>query len=92
MDWPFQLYLLTYQLINDHPSITEFDDDLEHMKQKGQTGAEFRIKKNQHAYLLNTFGELMKRYNTVQIEYRDKCKRKIKTELEISKIVNRSSN
>ena len=71
-----------YRLPSHRP---EFDDDLEHLKKKGQTGAEFRIKKNQHSFLLNTFINLMTRYNDVQIEYRDKCKNKIKTELEISK-------
>jgi len=64
--------------------LREFDDDLERLKKKGQTGAEFRIKKNQHSFLLNTFKNLMTKYNDVQIEYRDKCKRRIQTELEIT--------
>lgn len=65
--------------------LKEFDDDLERLKKKGQThAAEFRIKSNQHSYVLNTFKRLMLRYNDIQIEYRDKCKEKIKRELEIT--------
>lgn len=68
--------------------LKEFDDDLERLKKKGQTDkAEFRIKSNQHGFVLNSFKNLMHRYNDVQIEYRDKCKEKIKRELEISKLI-----
>eukprot|EP00111_Clytia_hemisphaerica_P006552 TCONS_00018972-protein len=46
--------------------------------------ADIRIKKCQHAALSREFVEVMTEYNKIQNDYRDKCKNRIKRQLEIT--------
>lgn len=46
--------------------------------------AESRIKKTQFSFLSHLFTEVMASYNSVQIEHRDQCKKRIQRQLEIT--------
>ncbi|KAK8736061.1 hypothetical protein OTU49_005213 [Cherax quadricarinatus] len=43
-----------------------------------------RMKRSQHSTLTRLFCEAMSRYNTIQSEYRDRCKNRIQRQLEIT--------
>jgi t-SNARE complex subunit (syntaxin) len=47
--------------------------------------AEYRIRKTQHAMLMQKFIEVMTDYNKTQTDYRERCKARIQRQLEISK-------
>lgn len=47
--------------------------------------ASIRIRKTQHSALLRNFIDVMNQYQLAQTEYRDRCKARIKRQLEISK-------
>lgn len=46
--------------------------------------AEYRIRKIQFSFLSHLFTEIMASYNSVQIEHRDNCKKRIQRQLEIT--------
>ncbi|CAG7725815.1 unnamed protein product, partial [Allacma fusca] len=52
-------------------------------KQTGIVSADLRIQKTQHSALLRSFVATMNSYSAAQTEYRDKCKARIKRQLEI---------
>jgi len=47
--------------------------------------ADLRIRKTQHSTLSRKFVEVMTEYNRTQTDYRERCKGRIKRQLEISK-------
>lgn len=49
-----------------------------------KASASVRIRKTQHSALLRNFIEVMNQYQLAQTEYRDRCKARIKRQLEIS--------
>jgi t-SNARE complex subunit (syntaxin) len=53
-------------------------------KTKGRNCAEFRIRNMQYSMLLKKFMEIMGQYNLIQVDYRERCKDRIKRQLEIS--------
>ena len=63
--------------------LKELDEEAERAPRKPH-GAEYRIKKTQHAFLSHVFTDVMAAYNSVQIEHRDNCKRRIQRQLEIT--------
>lgn len=52
--------------------------------EKDSTPARLRIRKTQHSSVLRDFVEVMNDYQKAQIDYRDRCKGRIKRQLEIS--------
>lgn len=50
-----------------------------------ETPASLRIRKTQHASILREFVDVMNDYQKAQVEYRDRCKARIKRQLNISK-------
>ena len=48
-------------------------------------GAQLRIKKTQHAALLRLFMDAMNDYQLAQTDYRDRCKGRMKRQLDIGK-------
>lgn len=51
---------------------------------KDRFNAEYRIQKIQHSALTRKFVDVMTQYNTIQTDYRDKCKRIMQRQLQIS--------
>lgn len=49
--------------------------------------ASVRIRKTQHSTLLRNFIDVMNQYQFAQTEYRDRCKARIKRQLEISELL-----
>lgn len=47
--------------------------------------ADMRMQQTQHSTLLKIFVDVMTDYNATQTDYRDRCKNRIKRQLEISK-------
>lgn len=52
--------------------------------EKGETPASLRIRKIQHSSLLREFIDVMNAYQKDQVDYRDRCKARIKRQLHIS--------
>lgn len=60
--------------------------DIEQPEQSIETpSADVRIQSIQHAMLLIKFVDIMKDYNETQTDYRERCKDRIKWQLEIGK-------
>jgi len=59
---------------------------IENLENTGTMNAEYRIRKTQHSMLMQKFIEVMTGYNETQTDYRERCKAKIRRQLEISKI------
>ncbi|GFU32038.1 syntaxin-1B [Nephila pilipes] len=59
--------------------------NIEQQEHINNTSADFRIKKTQHLALSRRFVDVMSVYNNIQVEYRQRCKDRIKRQLEISK-------
>ncbi|CAH8492060.1 unnamed protein product [Heterobilharzia americana] len=45
-----------------------------------------RLKSSQHAAISRQFVHIMNRYSLMQVEYRDKCKARIRTKLNVAKV------
>ncbi|GIX77746.1 syntaxin-1A [Caerostris extrusa] len=58
--------------------------DIEQQEHVNSTSADLRIKKTQHAALSRRFVDVMSVYNNIQVEYRQRCKDRIKRHLEIT--------
>lgn len=63
--------------------LTFLDQNLEENKDN-RFKAEYRIPKIQHCTLTRKYVEIMTQYNTIQIDYRDKCKESMKRQVKIS--------
>jgi len=50
-----------------------------------ESSAEYRIRKTQHAMMLQRFNETMNAYHSCQVDYREKCKERIKRQLIIAR-------
>ena len=69
-----------------HPTtLPGIEQSIEHDEQTDRTSAEIRIKKTQSSTLSRKFVEVMTEYNKTQTDYRERCKGRIKRQLEISK-------
>lgn len=64
--------------------LKRMEDDIVVLEHTKRESAEFRIKKTQHAMLSGRTVEVMKDYNKMQIDYRERCKARIQRQLEIS--------
>ncbi|XP_054712083.1 syntaxin-like [Uloborus diversus] len=58
--------------------------NIEQQEQVNCTSAELRIKRTQHSTLSRRFVDVMSDYNNIQTEYRQRCKDRIKRQLEIT--------
>lgn len=83
----------TKQDLEDHMSeIKKTSDEirtkLKNVEQKiekdASFGANVRIMKTQHSTLLIVFVEIVSDYNQIQNDYRERCKGRIKRQLELS--------
>ncbi|KAK3792353.1 hypothetical protein RRG08_045898 [Elysia crispata] len=60
------------------------EHNIEQEEQTNKSPADLRIRKTQHATLTRNFVEVMNDYNACQIDYRDRCKGRIKRQLAIT--------
>lgn len=58
--------------------------NIEQQEHVNNTSADFRIKKTQHSALSRRFVDVMSVYNNIQVEYRQRCKDRIKRQLDIT--------
>ena len=68
-----------------------FEKDIEQQEKVNKTSAELRIRKTQHATLSRIFFEVMSDYNTTQVDYRERCKKRFQRQLELSKLLHHFS-
>lgn len=64
--------------------LKSIEQNIEHDEQTDRTSAEIRIKKTQSSTLSRKFVEVMTEYNKTQTDYRERCKGRIKRQLEIT--------
>lgn len=57
---------------------------IEQEEQANSSAADLRIRKTQHATLSRKFVEVMNDYNACQVDYRERCKNRIRRQLEIT--------
>ncbi|GAV01089.1 hypothetical protein RvY_11857-2 [Ramazzottius varieornatus] len=60
------------------------EQQIEAEEQANKASADLRIRKTQHATLSRKFVEVMTEYNRTQTDYRERCKGRIKRQLEIT--------
>ena len=63
---------------------TDIERGIEEEEHTNKSSADLRIRKTQHATLSRKFVEVMTEYNRTQTDYRERCKGRIKRQLEIS--------
>ena len=63
----------------------DIERGIEEEEHTNKSSADLRIRKTQHATLSRKFVEVMTEYNRTQTDYRERCKGRIKRQLEISK-------
>lgn len=58
--------------------------NIEQEEHSNKSSADLRIRKTQYSTISRKFVEVMSDYNTTQIDYRDRCKARIKRQMEIT--------
>ncbi|CAG0897438.1 unnamed protein product, partial [Darwinula stevensoni] len=67
--------------------LKEMEQNIEQEEHAKSTSADVRIRKTQHSTLSRKFVEVMKEYNRTQTDYRERCKNRIKRQIEISQCI-----
>ncbi|XP_055937283.1 syntaxin-like isoform X2 [Argiope bruennichi] len=60
------------------------EQNIEQLEHVNNTSAVLRIRETQQSALSRRFVDIMSAYNTIQVEYRERCKDRIKRQLEIT--------
>ncbi|XP_035217354.1 syntaxin-like isoform X1 [Stegodyphus dumicola] len=60
------------------------EQNVEQQEHVNNTSAELRIKRTQHSALFRRFVDAMTEYSSIQTEYRERCKNRIKRQLQIT--------
>ncbi|KAK9707843.1 SNARE domain, partial [Popillia japonica] len=60
------------------------EQNIEQEEQNNKSSADLRIRKTQHSTLSRKFVEVMTEYNRTQTDYRERCKARIRRQLEIT--------
>ncbi|CAL1284331.1 unnamed protein product [Larinioides sclopetarius] len=60
------------------------EQNIEQLEHVNSTSADLRIRKTQQSALSRRFVDIMSAYNNIQVEYRERCKDRIKRQLEIT--------
>ncbi|CAI9740853.1 syntaxin isoform X1 [Octopus vulgaris] len=60
------------------------EQNIEQEEHSNKSSADLRIRKTQYSTISRKFVEVMNDYNTTQIDYRDRCKARIKRQMEIT--------
>ena len=76
---PISLILTWYR-----SRFSDIERGIEEEEHTNKSSADLRIRKTQHATLSRKFVEVMTEYNRTQTDYRERCKGRIKRQLEIS--------
>lgn len=76
------MYYSLFHVIDLEKGIKQEEEEIEN----DETPASLRIRKTQHASILREFVDVMNDYQKAQVDYRDRCKARIKRQLNISKI------
>ncbi|XP_055348646.1 syntaxin-1A-like [Paramacrobiotus metropolitanus] len=64
--------------------LKNLESSIEREEQTGAVSADLRIRKTQHATLTRRFTTVMSDYNKAQTDYKERCKTRIKRQLEIT--------